>query len=266
MGRPAREASTACPQAAAAWARPTSCRMRKGAPSICVLGVLTAAAISRRRWIALYREYEGGGFYVALPNTRFADQGFRMGDEKRRRGAASRGVSSSAPTGAGRSGRRLRRRTSTDDQQVLRHATHVPESRRASSCAKLPARLRHQLRPHARTSWSKVRPARRATLRRGKVRDRNHGRRFGRASPIASSASSAGARRTATAFTPSCTASVVLSLDPATGEGTVLYSAPTAVGVRVRARKQRLQGRPALPDAARPQVTTAQRACRKVRL
>ena len=42
----------------------------------------------------------------------------------------------------------------------------------------------------------------------------------------ASSASGAGARRRDRAFNTTCNASVVLSLDPATGMGTVLYSTP----------------------------------------
>jgi hypothetical protein len=41
---------------------------------------------------------------------------------------------------------------------------------------------------------------------------------------------------------------VVLSLDPTTGEGTVLYSTPL-LGVRLRPRELRLQGRPPLQDA-----------------
>ena len=54
----------------------------------------------------------------------------------------------------------------------------------------------------------------------------------------------------------SCNASVVLSLDPVTGEGTVHVFDAAALGVRLRARKLRLQGRPAVPHAARAELTT----------
>ena len=50
-----------------------------------------------------------------------------------------------------------------------------------------------------------------------------------------------------------CTASVVLSLEPGTGVGTVLYSTPL-LWEFAYARERRQQGRPALQDAARAQV------------
>ena len=53
-----------------------------------------------------------------------------------------------------------------------------------------------------------------------------------------------------------CTASVVLSIDPATGSGHGALFDAAALGIRVRAREERLQGRPALQDAARPEVAS----------
>jgi hypothetical protein len=59
---------------------------------------------------------------------------------------------------------------------------------------------------------------------------------------------------------------VVLSLEPKTGVGTVLYSTPLLWEFAYAREKQRLQGRQALQDAARTQVAIPQRACLKVRL
>ena len=58
------------------------------------------------------------------------------------------------------------------------------------------------------------------------------------------------------AFRTSCKASVVLSLDPVNGQGAVMYSTPAALGVRLRARELRLQGRPAVPHPACAELAT----------
>ena len=179
-----------------------------------------AAAISRRHFCSCARLSRAAAS-TCCPNTPSRIRAFATA-MKPTAWCCTRWFTSSVRTGTRPSVKC--RRSSTRSTSSAAFAC-CSRATRASTCAASLPRLRHQLRPRAGKTVAQVRQARLFRAARP-GRHRNAGRRF---APIA------GDRKFSIwrwcpardrALHTDCTASVVLSLEPATGVGTVLYSTP----------------------------------------
>jgi hypothetical protein len=170
----------------------------------------------------IYREYEGGGFYV-LSEYAIPDQGFRMGGEKD--GVVLHPVVYQFCANWHASIRKKTPPPNFDDVNQFCGMRLEFQVETREELAKLPA---DHVTVYDRMLQQLVKrfgePA--GYVRRGKVlietRDGESESAFGRKFSIYRWCPAGG-----DGFHTDCKASVVLSIDPTTGQGTVLYSAPT---------------------------------------